>query len=281
MDIPQINVNTVDVEISDIKIIDVSIPPVRSVIDNLPDNVPMAPPVVVEVGVPVVDVPGCVEAHEVDENNELEADDPKGTKVFCDGDLPSFNPIDYKPKQLTYTKETPAPVPNTKTPEKDKKKEEDEPGSNIKGTPPVKSPTIETPKIDCPSREQELLNPIGKVLEGNKKIVAYELVGNRCLEVTETLSIPQQIITSIPNAGMITTTGSIAAVATTSALLAKPLADILLKVVKPVVKKVIKKIAAIRGKQVKVMSVSERINEQRDRNRAIKELRQTLKSKTK
>ena len=118
-------------------------------------------------------------------------------------------------------------------------------------------------------------------MQGNKKIVAYELVGDKCMEVTETLSIPQQIITSIPNAGTITTTASIAAVATTSALLAKPLADILLKVVKPVVKKVIKKIAAIRGKQPKVMSVSERINEQRDRNRAIKELRQTLKSKTK
>ena len=279
MDIPQINVNTVGVEIRDIKIIDVSIPPVRSIIDNLPPNAPLAPPVVVEVGLPIVDVPGCVEAHEVDENNELEADDPKGTKVFCDGDLPSFNPIQYKPKQLNYTKETPAPIPKTKTPDKDDKKDELEP--RVPKTPPVKSPTIETPKIDCPTREQQLLNPVGKVLEGNKKIIAYELVGNKCLEVTETLSIPQQIITSIPNAGMITTTGSIAAVATTSALLAKPLADILLKVVKPVVKKVIKKIAAIRGKKVKVMSVSERINEQRDRNRAIKELRQTLMSKTK
>ena len=280
MEIPQINVDSISVQISEVRIDDVTIPPVRSIIDTLPATPPMAPPVVVDVGLPIVDVPGCVEAHEVNEvneNNKITEEDPKGTKTFCDGDLPSFNPINYNPKQLTYTRE--APIPKTKTPDKQDKKDELE--SKLPETPTVKTPPVQTAKIDCPSREQELTNPIGKVLEGNKKIVAYELVGNKCLEVTETLSIPQQIVASIPNAGMITTTGSIAAVATTSALLAKPLADILLKVVKPVVKKVIKKIASIRGKQPKVMSVSERINEQRDRNRAIKELRQTLLSKTK
>ena len=98
--------------------------------------------------------------------------------------------------------------------------------------------------------------------------------------VTEKLSIPDQIIGNIPNAGAVTTTASIAVVATTSALMAKPLADLLLRVVKPTVKKIIKKIAAIRGKKPKVLSVSERVNEQRDRNRAIMELRQTLKAKT-
>jgi choline-glycine betaine transporter len=73
--------------------------------------------------------------------------------------------------------------------------------------------------------------------------------------------------------------GGVAVIATTSALLAKPLADILLKVVKPTVKKVMKKIAKIRGKTVKVMSTAERRNEQRDRNHAIMALRQTLKPK--
>jgi hypothetical protein len=38
-----------------------------------------------------------------------------------------------------------------------------------------------------------------------------------------------------------------------------------------------KKIAAIRGKTVPVLSTAERRNEQRDRNRAIMALRQTLK----
>ena len=62
-------------------------------------------------------------------------------------------------------------------------------------------------------------------------------------------------------------------VATTSALLAKPLADLVLKAVKPTVKKVIKKIAAIRGKTVKVESVRDRRDEQRQRSAAIRALR--------
>ena len=91
--------------------------------------------------------------------------------------------------------------------------------------------------------------------------------------VTENLSIPDQIVQNIPNPGVVTTTASIAVVATTSALLAKPLADLLLKVVKPTVKKVIKKIAAIRGKEVKVESVRDRRDEQRQRSAAIRALR--------
>ena len=85
-------------------------------------------------------------------------------------------------------------------------------------------------KQECPTREQVLKNPVGKILEGNKKITGYELVGKECLMVTENLTIPDQIIGNIPNAGMITTTGSIAVVATTSALLAKPVADLSVKV---------------------------------------------------
>ena len=72
---------------------------------------------------------------------------------------------------------------------------------------------------------------------------------------------------------MVTTTASIAVVATSSALLAKPLADLLLKVVKPAVKKVLKKVATLRGKKIPVQSRSEKIAEQRQRNQAVKALR--------
>ena len=75
------------------------------------------------------------------------------------------------------------------------------------------------------------------------------------------------------------TTGGIAVVATSSALLAKPLADILLKVIKPTVKKVMKKIAAIRGKSVPVLSVKERRDLQRERTQAIRALKSVLKPK--
>jgi len=75
----------------------------------------------------------------------------------------------------------------------------------------------------------------------------------------------------------VVTTASIAVVATTSALLAKPFADILLKVIKPTTKKIIKKIASIRGKEVKVESVKDRRDAQRDRVNAIQALRKALK----
>ena len=127
--------------------------------------------------------------------------------------------------------------------------------------------------VECPTRAQQLKDPVGKILEGNKKITGYEMVGKECLPVMEELSIPDQIISNIPSAGMVTTTASIAVVATSSALLAKPLADLLLKVVKPVVKKVMKKVATLRGKKIPPQSVSEKIAEQRQRNHAVKALR--------
>ena len=49
----------------------------------------------------------------------------------------------------------------------------------------------------------------------------------------EDIGTVEKFLPSIP---VVSTTATIAAVATTSALLAKPLADLLLKVVKPIVK---------------------------------------------
>ena len=126
---------------------------------------------------------------------------------------------------------------------------------------------------ECPSRAQELKDPIGKIVEGNKKLVAYEMVGKECLPVFEELSIPDQIVQNIPSPGMATATVAVAVTATTSALLAKPLADLLLKAVKPVVKKVMKKIAALRGKKIPVQSSREKRQEQRIRNHAIRKLK--------
>ena len=264
MEIPDIRIRKLD--IPDIRVFDINTP------SGVSNSIPFAPPVTVNIGLPIVDLPGCVEANKESnpKNTSLLEDDERGTVTLCDSGVPSFNPIQFEPEQVIPTR--PAPVPKTDTPKK--------PTPEIPTAPEVSLPKIpEVVVTTCPTREQELLNPIGKVLEGNKKIVGYELVGEKCIEVTEKLNIPEQIITSIPNAGMVTTTASIAVVATTSALMAKPLADILLKVVKPTVKKIIKKIAKLRGKTPKVLSTAERINEQRDRNRAIMTLRQTLRPK--
>ena len=240
-----------------INIKDINIDPI-STYRYTPPSIPAAPPVTVNIGTPIVDMPGCVEAHEVNEedNFKINEDDPKGVKVFCDGQMPSFNPMDYNKDKLKFEYEQPVPV--VRPPEKPEVGDTD-----------VKKPEI--PK--CPTREQQLKNPVGKILEGNKKVTGYEQVGKECLMVTENLTIPDQIVQNIPNPGVVTTTASIAVVATTSALLAKPLADLLLKVVKPTVKKVIKKIAAIRGKSVKVESLRDRRGQQRQRNKAIRTLK--------
>lgn len=225
-----------------------------------------APPITQQVGVPVVDMPGCVEAHEQNSSKEksgiLSDDDPKGVKVYCDAGVPSFNPLDYNKDELEFKYEP--QIPKVASPEQ----------------PEVTPPAATAPKTDkavtvnCPTPAQEAKEPVGTFVEGyRKKVVAYELVGNECIQRTEAVSIPQQIVAGLPAPGVVTTTATIAVVATTSALLAKPLADLLLKVVKPTVKKVIKKIAAIRGKTVKVESLKERRGQQRIRNKAIRVLK--------
>jgi len=224
---------------------------------------------VVNIGVPIVDVPGCVEAHEANNKSKtLQGDDPKGLVTYCDSGVPSFNPINFEPNQLV-----PTPVPKVDT----RQKEEPKPPGQVE-LPQAAPPA--TAKVDCPTPAQAAKEPVGTYIEGfRKKVTDYQLVGNQCIQITEPVPLPEQVIAGLPAAGVVTTTATIAVVATASALMAKPLADVLLKVIKPTVKKVMKKIAAIRGKSVPVLSTAERRNEQRDRNRAIMVLRQTLKPK--
>ena len=254
-----------DIRFDNIKIKDVSIPEMPQwMSSDPPQAIPIYPPVTSQVGVPIVNMPGCVEAHiDSSENQSLKDEDPKNVRTFCDAGTPSFNPIDYDANKLEYEHEAPE-APPIKPPAKPKAPQ----------APSPQVPKQTTPeRPECPTRAQQLKDPVGKIVEGNKKIVAYETVGKECLPVFETLSIPDQIIQNIPSAGMVTTTASIAVVATSSALLAKPLADLLLKVVKPTVKKVMKKIATLRGKKIPVQSKFERIAEQRIRNHAIRKLK--------
>jgi len=228
-----------------------------------------APPVTVNIGVPVVDIPGCVEAHESNnKSNTVGEDDQRGLVTYCDGNMPSFNPINFEPEQIVPT--APAGV-DTRRPEKP------EPPGQVE-VPQAAAPN--TAKVDCPTASQQAKEPVGTYVEGfRKKVTEYKLIGNECVQITEAVPIPQQIVAGLPAPGVVTTTATIAVVATASALMAKPLADILLKVIKPTVKKVMKKIAAIRGKSVPVLSVTERRDLQRERTEAIRALKKVLKPK--
>ena len=257
MPIPDIRLD--NVKISDVEIYDIP----KWMSSDPPMALPVVPPVTMEVGTPIVNIPGCVEAHKDNsENVNLKNEDDKGTMTLCDAGTPSFRPIDYDSSKLDLDQEPPEP-PVYKPPPKPETPE----------APAPKAPKTKQEMPECPTRAQQLKDPVGKILEGNKKITGYEMVGKECLPVMEQLSIPDQIIQNIPSAGMVTTTATIAVVATSSALLAKPLADLLLKVVKPTVKKVMKKIATLRGKKIPVQSRAEKIAEQRQRNQAVKTLR--------
>ena len=253
-----------DIRLDNLRIREVSIPEIpKWMSSDPPIALPVFPPVTTEIGIPIVNIPGCVEAHkDSDKNTNLKNEDDKGTMTLCDAGTPSYYPIDYDSTRLKLEQEPPKP-PAYKAP----------PKPEVPAAPAPQIPKTEAPLPECPTRAQQLKNPVGKILEGNKKIVAYETVGKECLPVFEELSIPDQIVQNIPSPGMVTTTASIAVVATSSALLAKPLADLLLKVVKPAVKKVMKKIAALRGKKTPIESAFERRQEQRVRNHAIRKLK--------
>jgi hypothetical protein len=254
-------------EIRDIQIRSLDVPTIPDYLMSPPQALPVAAPVTVQIGTPIVNIPGCVEAHEANNGSKtLQTDDPNGTVTFCDGNIPSFNPIEYSPNQLLPTGK---PKIDTKQP-----KPPESPDLPIPKTPPA------TAKVDCPTAAQAAKEPVGTYLEGfRKKVTDYQLVGNQCIQITESVPLPEQIVAGLPAAGTVVTTSSIAVVATASALMAKPLADILLKVIKPTVKKVMKKIAAIRGKTVPVLSVSDRRDLQRERTEAIRALKKVLKPK--
>lgn len=267
MNIPDINIHT-SREIG-INIRDINVQEIRDWQNTAPQAIPPTPPVVNELGIPIVDMPGCVESHETNNpnNSVVIEDDPKGSLTYCDAGMPSFNPIDYTPEDLNYT--NPAKISNPTPPEKS------ELGTEATTPPPPPPPP---PTIECPNPKQRLEQPVGTVFDSGRKIVVeYKVEAGVCIRVTDDIPLPAQIFNAIPPAGIITTTASIALVATTSALVAKPFADILLKVVKPTIKKVVKKIATLRGKKPKVQSRGERIAEQRDRNEAIKSLRRVIK----
>ena len=251
-------------EINEIKVTGKPIPEINIFDPSIPQvftGYPM--PVTVDIGFPVVDIPGCVETRE---SNDLREVDPRGNMVLCDGQVPSYNPPNFEPNQMLPTQR---PEVNTRQP-----KAPAAPDLPIPKTPPA------TAVVECPTPAQNAKEPVGTYIEGfRKKVTDYQLIGNQCIQITEKVSIPEQVIAGLPSPGSVVMTGGIAVIATASALMAKPLADILLKVIKPTVKRVMKKIAAIRGKSVPVLSVRDRRDLQRERTQAIRALRSVLKPK--
>ena len=292
-----VNVGIVNFGIGNVGVGDVSINPpnVRDVLYiaeqnldwmvNPPSAIPPAVPVTVEIGNPVVYMPGCVEINKENlerppnQNQSLVNDDPDQNMVLCDGEMPAYNPMNFDTRRLKIEETTPPP-----------EEEQYQHRGNYNGdgnyggaaeavpdTPPTK--TEEDPPCPGPNAQR-----IGDVAQNKiEKVSGFELqVDPRnpdgvkiCVILYEDIGAVEQFL---PTPQVAATTATIAVVATSSALLAKPLADLLLKVVKPAVKKAIGKVQKMLGKKPPVLSLDQRRLKQKEANQAVKAARQ-LKGK--
>ena len=205
-----------------------------------PANLPTAPSITLELGPPVVHMPGCVAVHpDAKLNPSLLKDDPNRVGMYCpDGQIPHFNPLDYTPGEYVPIRE--------KLPQGGDDSDEEEPA-------PAQLPTIpQLPLPNAPAPKSTEIQALPKPLL-------------------------EKVVDGLPPVEAVVTTTTIALVASTAALVARPLSEIVLKTIKPTVKKLVKTASTIRGKTVVPESVWERRLAQRDRNRALRALRRALK----
>ena len=247
---------------------------------NPPSAIPPSVPVTVDIGNPIVNMPGCVETNKENigrppnENQSLVNDDPKQNVVLCDGQMPAYNPIDYDTRRLKIETVTPPPD------EEEYQHRGNYGGGDYGGAPSAEPPDTKQPDpLEDPPCPGLNAPRIGDVAQNQiEKVSGFELqVDPRnpdgvkiCVTLYEDIGAAEQFL---PAPQVVATTATIAIVATSSALLAKPLADLLLKVVKPVVKKAIGKIQKMLGKKEKVLSLQERKLKQKEANAGAKAAR--------
>ena len=267
------NIQSTDTNINPIGVS--AIADARVFMNNAPTVVPPVVPVTEIIGTPIVNMPGCVKVHkenvkERNRNKMLVDDDPKGNTVLCDAGAPYYYPADYDYRGLSWQ------TINTESDEAPEGIDTGEPPApEIPDAPsPPDTPGETAGKVECPPPNARRIGDLNQA--GTEKVVGYELTpdGKICETQWETIGLAERYLPSVP---VVSTTATIALVATSSALLAKPLADLLLKVVKPVVKKVVAKVKSIMGKKEPVLSVRERQSAQRERNQAIQTLKKAVK----
>ena len=191
-------------------------------------SIPAAPPATVVIGAPVIDMPGCVEAHEQsDKSDKIIEDDEDNILVFCDAGVPSYDAMDFKPDELLMEMEAPPPpvVNPPESPDID----------------PPEVPPIDPPETECPAPNQPRVGDLTQ--NGEERVIGHELQGTTCVVLYEDTTLVEKFL---PSTNQVSTTASIAVVATAAAA-ATPL---LLKVIKPIIKKLTTTIKKKLGKKV-------------------------------
>ena len=201
-------------------------------IPNVTKTVPIyqPPPVTVNIGLPIVDMPGCVKYHpDAKKNREqpnLKEEDSSNVRVLCDADYPTYDAMDYTPEDLNIYRETPPPVVE----------------------PPPDPPTPPTPdtggvggETPCPGPAQLRVGDVTQ--SGDEKVVGHELQGNVCVTLYEPTSPMEKYV---PPINQVTSVTSLAIVATAGAA-ATPL---LIRIIRPAVKKFITTVQKKLGKKI-------------------------------
>ena len=214
-------------EIPEILVNTVSIPELNNYFFSPIQSLPQNPPVTLQIGNPIIEVPGCVVFNPANEESiNLVNEDERGNRVLCDAGTPSYTPIDYQPENLIYVQDAVAPdvqpAPEVDTPE-----------PNLDNIPQNK----ESP---CPAPNQPRVGDLTR--NGEEIVVGHELQGTTCVVLYEPSSPTEKLL---PNTSQISTTAAIAVVATASAA-ATPL---LLRLIKPLIKQLTKKIKGLFGKK--------------------------------
>ena len=243
MSIPKIQVN----QVQTYQIPNVQNVYVPSWMTTQPNVDYLIPPVILNIGNPIVNIPGCVKMHKDDKRHKnnipidknMVENDPKQAMTLCpDGSYPSYDAMNYEPEQLQMTYSTEAP-PVAPPPE---------PEVNTPETPSI--PKTDGEEVPCPGPNAPR---IGDVAQNQKeKVSGYELQKDPanpkkeiCVILYEDIGVVEAYL---PSANVATTTAAIATVAGAAALLAKPLADLLLRVFRPAIKQALGKVNKLLGK---------------------------------
>ena len=205
----------------------------------------LTPPVVINIGNPIVDMPGCVKAHQdnqmhvsgLPKDKNLVDQDPDRAMIVCDATIPSYDAMNYEPEQLIITREAPVPVVPP-PPDVD---------------PPEVPPTGDlgaNEEVPCPGPGQLRVGDLTQ--SGNERVTGHQLSpdGKTCETLYEPTTPVEKFLPSINQA---TTTVAIAVVATAGAA-ATPL---LIRIIKPAVKKLWTTIQKKLGKKVELPTRAE------------------------
>ena len=215
----------------------------RSWMYTIPSVLNNDPPVTLQLGFPIVELPGCVETHQDNKiganrlplDRDLVNDDPNGVTILCpNGEYPSYNAMNFEAVQAVPT--TAAPPPPVAPP-----------APKIPDTGKVVPPEKEVP---CPGPNQLRVGDVTQ--SGDERVVGHRLLGDG--KTCETLYEPTTAVEKfLPPLNQASTVTALAVVATAGAA-ATPL---LIRIIRPVIKKLWTTIQKKFGKNIKQLTRAE------------------------